>query len=164
MRVPSTASPQPMTRIMTETDAATADTLPLDFIRECILLGRKWRARVDEQLKDHGLTAARLTVLYWVNELPEGTSQRELADIVGIEGPTLVRQLHALEAQGLLERVPMTSDRRAKGIRLTPEGHEKLAGVVSYSLEMSREYFPKLERRRLPSAIRLARQAREAIP
>ncbi|HET9510260.1 MAG TPA: MarR family transcriptional regulator [Sphingomonas sp.] len=150
-----------MTWTMTETD--DTDTLPLEFIRECILLGRRWRARVDEQLKDHGLTAARLTVLYWVNELPAGTSQRELADIVGIEGPTLVRQLHALQAQGLIERVPMTSDRRAKCIRLTPEGLKKLEGVNSYSLEMSREYFPKLERRRLPSAIRLAKQAREAI-
>ncbi|MFD1788203.1 MarR family winged helix-turn-helix transcriptional regulator [Sphingomonas floccifaciens] len=148
---------------MTETDDH-ADAMPLEFIRECILLGRRWRAKVDEQLKDHGLTAARLTVLYWVNEMPEGTSQRELAEIVGIEGPTLVRQLHALEAQGLLERVPLATDRRAKCIRLTPEGLKKLEGVNRYSIDMSRQFFPKLERRRLPSAIRLAKQAREAIP
>lgn len=147
---------------MTETDN-TADTLPIDFIRECILLGRRWRARLDEELRDHGLTAARMTVLYWVNELPPGTSQRELAEIVGIEGPTLVRQLHALEAQGLIERVPMESDRRAKCIRLTEEGLEKLEGVNNSAADLSRTYFPKLERRRLPSAIRMARQAREAI-
>lgn len=139
------------------------DQLPIDLIRECVLLGRRWRARVDERLKSSDMTLARLTVLYWVNTLPEGASQREIADTVGIEGPTLVRQLHALESQKLIERIPLESDRRAKGIRLTPEGLTVLEELEQVGLAVSRDFLGKLERRRLPSAIRLAKQAREAL-
>lgn len=142
---------------------ADTDHMPLAFLRECILLSRRWRVKMDERLRDSGMTYARLTVLYWVSELPEGSSQREIADTVGIEGPTLVRQLHALEEQGLIERVPLPNDRRAKGIRLTRNGLAVLSDLVSVSNDMSDEYFSKLERRRLPSATRLARQAREAL-
>ena len=139
------------------------DNPQLDFVRECVLLGRKWRAKVDERLKPTGMTLARFTVLYWVNEAPEGASQRELADVVGIEGPTLVRLLHALEAQGLIERVASNSDRRAKGIRLTAAARPLLDELNRVTAEVSHEYLRKLERRRLPSAIRLATEAREAL-
>lgn len=139
------------------------DAHPLEFLRECILLGRRWRVRLDERLRQSGMTAARLTVLYWVSNLPEGTSQREIADTVGIEGPTLVRQLHALEAQGLIARVPLLNDRRAKGIRPTEAGAAVLDDLYKVAEELSVEHLAKLEKRRLPSAIRLARQAREAL-
>ncbi len=140
-----------------------SDTLPTDFIRECVLLGRKWRARVDERLKASDMTLSRFTVLYWVDALPEGASQREIADTVGIEGPTLVRQLHALEAQGLIERVPLENDRRAKCIQLTAGGRAKLEELNDVGMSVAEDYLGKLERRRLPSAIRLAKQAREAL-
>jgi MarR family transcriptional regulator for hemolysin len=51
-------------------------------------------------------------------------SQNELAQAVGIEGPTLTRHLDALERQGLVRRSPDASDRRAVVVELTPEGHE----------------------------------------
>lgn len=137
--------------------------LAFEFVRECVLLARKWRATIDERLKATGMTLARFTVLYWVNALPEGTTQRELADVVGIEGPTLVRLLHALEAQGMIERVASTSDRRAKGIRLTDAARPLLGELNRATAEASRQYLVKLERRRLPSAIRLVKEARAAL-
>ncbi|MES2339446.1 MAG: MarR family transcriptional regulator [Pseudomonadota bacterium] len=139
------------------------DDLPIEFVRECVLLSRKWRARVDEKMKASGMTLARSTVLYWVNEMPEGTSQREIADVVGVEGPTLVRLLHALESQGLIERVAIASDRRAKAIRLTAAAFPLLDEINRVAAETSREFLGGLEKRRLPSATRLAREAREAL-
>ena len=137
--------------------------LPIDFVRECVLLGRRWRAKVDERLKPTGMTMARFTVLYWVNEIGEGASQRELADVMGIEGPTLVRLLHALEGQGMIERIVSTSDRRAKGIRLTDKARPMLDELNRTTAALSRECLSKLEARRLPSAIRLAKEARAAL-
>ena len=135
----------------------------LALVRESVLLGRKWRAAVDERLRPHGLTLARSTVLYWIERLPGTVTQRELADTVGIEGPTLVRLLHALEAQGLVERVPMPGDRRAKGLRLTDAAQPVLATLKSVIETLSQERLDQLDRRRLASATRLVREARAAF-
>jgi len=140
-----------------------ADQSPMVFLQECVLLVRRWRVALDERLREGGMTAARLTVLYWIDALPPASSQRQIADAVGVEGPTLVRQLHAMEQQGLVERVPIAGDRRAKSIRLTDAGKQMLKTFYAVALELSEERHAKLERRRLPSAIRLARQAREAL-
>lgn len=139
------------------------DDPQFEFVRECVLLGRKWRARVDERLRPTGLTLARATVLYWIGELPPDTSQRELADIVGIEGPTLVRQLHALESLGLVDRVEMPGDRRAKGLRLTAAAQPLLDQINTVTHDLSRELLGKLDGRRVTSATKLARDALVAL-
>ena len=140
-----------------------ADDPELAFVRECVLLGRRWRAMVDERLKPSGLTLARATVLYWLSQISEVVTQRELADLVGIEGPTLVRQLHALEAQELIERVTVPGDRRAKGIRMTAKAEPLLAVLRGVTDGLVADYLSKLEKRRLSSATRLVREARMAL-
>ncbi|URW74646.1 MarR family transcriptional regulator [Sphingomonas donggukensis] len=139
------------------------DRPQLDFVRECVLLGRKWRSHMDERLRPGGLTLARATVLYWIDALPGLVTQRELADMVGIEGPTLVRQLHALEAQGLVERVPFEGDRRAKGLRLTDAAKPYLGQLQAVADGLCAEKLDRLETRRLSSATRLIREARLAL-
>jgi MarR family transcriptional regulator for hemolysin len=139
------------------------ENMQLTFIRECVLLGRRWRAFYDERIRDTGLTLARVTVLYWIDALDGTTTQRELADMVGIEGPTLVRQLHALEAKGLIERVPMPGDRRAKGIRLTAAAAPILEMIHEINDRLSKEAFDRLDRRRLSSATKLVQDARAAL-
>jgi MarR family transcriptional regulator, transcriptional regulator for hemolysin len=139
------------------------DDRELEFIRECVLLGRRWRAKVDEGLKPSGLTLARSTVLYWLTQLPAVVTQRELADIVGIEGPTLVRQLHALEAQGLIVRVPMPNDRRAKGIKLTEAAAPVLDALRNVTDELIEVHFARIDRRRMSGATRVLREVRVAL-
>ncbi|WP_326525913.1 MarR family transcriptional regulator [Sphingomonas sp.] len=141
----------------------TEGDMPFEFVRECVLLGRRWRARVDERLKPTGMTLARFTVLYWVDELPAGFTQRDLADVVGIEGPTLVRLLHALEDLALIERVAVATDRRAKTIRPTAAAAPLLRELTRVCAELSQERLSGLEKRRLPSATRLVREARAAL-
>src|SRR6056297_2077132 len=65
---------------------------------------RRWRKLLDERLKDLGVT------------------QRELAKLMAIENPTLVRLLDSLEQQDLIERRPCPRDRRARRLYLTPDG------------------------------------------
>lgn len=48
----------------------------------------------------------------------EAPTQRELAQSVGVEGPTLARLLDSLESQGLVQRQSVMEDRRAKKIVL----------------------------------------------
>jgi DNA-binding MarR family transcriptional regulator len=55
----------------------------------------------------------------------QGPSQRELADLMRIEAPTLVRHLDKLEEQGLVERRRDEHDRRIVRVHPTPTGCER---------------------------------------
>ncbi|MFO6378457.1 MarR family transcriptional regulator, partial [Pseudomonas aeruginosa] len=56
-------------------------------------------------------------------------TQRELAQSVGVEGPTLARLLDGLESQGLVRRLAVAEDRRAKHIVLTPKADVLIADI-----------------------------------
>lgn len=83
------------------------------------LISRRWRARLDQRLRHTGLTQSRWHALLELSKAPDGLTQRELAERVGIEPATLVRQIDGLELQGLIERCPVEGDRRANMVRLT---------------------------------------------
>lgn len=51
--------------------------------------------------------------------------QSDLAQAVGVQGPTLTHHLNGLEAQGLITRTRDTADRRAHQVALTPEGRTR---------------------------------------
>ena len=63
-----------------------------------------------------------------------GAAALDLATYVGIEGPSLVRLLDHLESMDLVIRKDDPTDRRAKGLWLTPEG-EKLASRMEDALD-----------------------------
>ena len=97
------------------------------------LLSRRWRVRLDERLRSTGLTQARWHALLVLSKNREGLTQRELAERIGVEGPTLVRQLDDLQRQGLVERCPVKGDRRVNNVRLTPAAEpliQELTAVV----------------------------------
>jgi len=52
----------------------------------------------------------------------EPMSQRALADVVGVEGPSMVSMLDRLEREGLVMRAPSPTDRRVKLVHLTEAG------------------------------------------
>lgn len=85
-------------------------------------LSRRWRNRLDEEMRPTGLTQARWVVLVHLARGADGLLQKDVANHVGIEGPTLVRILDRLEQQGMIERRPVPSDRRGKTVHLTRKG------------------------------------------
>jgi len=85
---------------------------------------RRWRKMLDERLKDLGVTQARWSTMVYLHNGGEGLTQRELAGLMAIENPTLVRLLDSLEQQKLIERRPCPNDRRARRLYLTENGRE----------------------------------------
>ncbi|MBZ2169636.1 MarR family transcriptional regulator [Marinobacter sp. F4216] len=85
---------------------------------------RRWRKMLDERLKDLGVTQARWSTMVYLSKGGEGLTQRELASLMAIENPTLVRLLDSLEQQDLIERRPCPSDRRARRLYLTKAGRD----------------------------------------
>ncbi|WVT75334.1 MarR family transcriptional regulator [Sinorhizobium chiapasense] len=98
------------------------------------LVNRKLRAVFDARVKERGLTLSRARALFALTR-KDGLNQRELADELDIETPTLVRLLDGMEKQGFIERRVEASDRRAKQIHMTDDGR----GVADEILRLADE-------------------------
>ena len=89
-------------------------------------LARMWRRESDQALSDHGLSYATAIPLLLLSRQGENVRQGVLADELGVEGPSLVRLIDLLQAEGLVERREDPTDRRAKTLHLTKAGEAKV--------------------------------------
>lgn len=108
------------------------------FAFELGRVNRQWRKRLDERLKHMDLTQARWVVLLHLSRIGP-VSQRELAGVVGVEGPTLVRVLDNLERQGLVLRRSCEEDRRIKRLHLAEAAGPVLAEIMRIASDFRRE-------------------------
>ncbi len=93
-----------------------------DFTLALVKVARLYRQAVDEALSGLGLSDALALPVVLLGRRPDGIRQNQLADELGVEGPSLVRLLDRLVETGLVERREDLADRRAKIVRLTEEG------------------------------------------
>jgi MarR family transcriptional regulator for hemolysin len=94
-----------------------------------VMAGRRWRALIDEHLRQMGHSASRMEAMASIAYAPAGTTQIQIAKRIGIEGPTLTRTLDMLEADGLVERLADPNDRRNKHMKLTQAGYVALSDM-----------------------------------
>jgi len=112
-------------------DGSTRLDREYGFTYRIILVARRYRALLDEQLRPMGYGTARMEALSTIARSPEPSAQIAIAKRIGIEGPTLTRMLDTLEAEGLVIRRPDPNDRRTKLIELTPAGERALQEIVT---------------------------------
>lgn len=144
--------------------------LPLDPAREggtgfgCTLyeLSRAWRMRVDALMRPLGLTSATSAVICTLAHSPQPLTQRELAERIGVEGPTLVRLLDRLEAMGWVRREPVPGDRRMKHAALTEKALPFLDELVRVAVKLEEALLLGIpeERLRVAQEVMLAIGAR----
>jgi MarR family transcriptional regulator for hemolysin len=93
----------------------------------------------DEALAAHGCSHPVWLILLALQGRRH-RAQRELAEAVGIEGPTLTHHLNRLELAGLVVRMRDPQNRRVHLVDLTPAGqawfHEMLATVVAFDARL----------------------------
>ena len=87
-------------------------------------LSRELRKQFDEYLSDINLTASGWCVLMVIIENKESITQREIANILCLETPTVTRILDILQKNGFIERISHPEDRRCFIIKLTKKGKE----------------------------------------
>lgn len=83
---------------------------------------RSWRSQFEDALRAEGQTRARWEALLVIALSGGRSTQKSLANRLRIESPTLVRLLDKLEQDGLIQRIPGTTDRRSNAIQPTPKG------------------------------------------
>lgn len=108
----------------------------------CTLLGetgRSWRYRLDQRLKPLGLSQAKWITLLKLAGAEDGMTQKELAERLGIESPTLARLLDRMAADGWIERRGSNVDRRSKTVHLCPKSQAILAQIDAVAARLRAE-------------------------
>jgi DNA-binding MarR family transcriptional regulator len=94
----------------------------------CWLLGRANQLLSGEftkALEASGISPRQHAVL--VTAIDAEHTQTDLARLVGLDKTTMMVTLDELERDGLAERRPLPSDRRARVVAVTPEGRRAVA-------------------------------------
>lgn len=125
-----------------------------EFALELGRVSRWWRTRLNERVKHTGLNQARWTVLLQLSSFGPA-SQRELAERVGVEGPSLVRVLDRLEDQGLVARRPVGDDRRIKRVHLTAAADSVLRQLTEVAADLRLELLSDIPAENIETALQV---------
>lgn len=126
------------------------------FVEELTTVNRKLRTLFDARARAHGLTFARARLLLYLSTM-EGCTQKELADVLEVEQPSVVNMIDALEESGLLERRAVEGDRRAKQLVLTDAARIQAKDVIGFAEEMRRQVLDGVDEADLLAATRVLR-------
>jgi MarR family transcriptional regulator for hemolysin len=125
-----------------------------DFLESLTKVSRRVRTAFNQQVTAHGLTYPRARALFRLAK-KQNMTQTELACELELEQATLVRLLDRMEENGLIERRPDPSDRRAKLIALTEHGEEQASFVRSLADRMRVQIFEGIDLVALHGAVGL---------
>lgn len=92
-------------------------------------VARYWRRAVDQALLESNLSQATALPLLIISRRGQMARQGEIADELGLEGPSLVRIAEMLVSEQLVIRREDPTDRRAKLFSLTPLGRERVKTI-----------------------------------
>jgi MarR family transcriptional regulator for hemolysin len=120
-----------------------------------MVAGRRWRGRLDARLRDLGQSGARCRALLVLAEDRLGICQAELAERLGIEDPTAVRLVDALQADGLVARRKVASDRRVNLVQLTPEARPLVREVLAVIEDFRAEALGHIDPADLSACVRV---------
>jgi MarR family transcriptional regulator for hemolysin len=124
------------------------------------LTGKVVRERFDEQLTEVGSSLNTYLILKHA-AMYHGVSQRQLAERLGIEGPTLTHHLDRLAADGLACRVRDPHDRRVSRVELTAEGQAHLDRVEAYANKADKDFRNLFTARELDTLYALLNRIRD---
>jgi DNA-binding MarR family transcriptional regulator len=91
-------------------------------------VSRRYVLRFEQRARAISLTLPQCKALVRL-EHHEGISQAKLAEATDVDAMTMVRIVDRMEADGLLERRPDPSDRRARTLYLTPRAKPLLKKI-----------------------------------
>ena len=106
------------------------------FSQLVMRVARYVRRALDKELCACGLSQATALPLLVLSRGGPNLRQGVIAEELGIEGPSLVRVVDMLIEEGLLTRREDPSDRRAKLLKLTARGVERVVDIEAAAQRM----------------------------
>ncbi len=113
---------------------------PTEERRLPVLLRSAWYAlnqTFRRRIAHLGLTPDQFTALRWVSESgPAALTQRELTDRMTSDPNTIASLLSRMERDGLIERRPCDTDRRANRVALTDKGRRAFEAAHMIAVQL----------------------------
>ena len=126
----------------------------VDLILRINHVYRAYRKKLNRVLADHGLSDSQALPVRFIDQLGDGVRQGVLAEHLGVEGPSLVRQIDQLCAGGFVVRREDPADRRGRTLHLTPRGRQLATIVEEISRNLRRRMLASVSDRDLSAALR----------
>ena len=123
--------------------------------RDIVVAGRRWRKLANERIRPTGHTMARWETLFLVAFSDHALTQGELAKLISVEGPTLVRMLDVLAKEGLIERRQSEVDRRVTTNAITPAGRQAIDDIMSVTNSLRAEVLAAIDPAELRTTLKV---------
>ncbi|KPA92176.1 transcriptional regulator, MarR family [Pseudomonas asplenii] len=135
---------------------------PLEQLQQTICTGmvlasRHWRRVCQTTLANYGISEACAMPLLIIGRMGPGVRQVTVAQIAGMESPSLVRLLDQLCGAGYVQRTEDPSDRRAKTLGLTEAGQSLFHDIEKQLVRLRHEVLGDLPLADLEAALRVIR-------
>lgn len=124
---------------------------------------RVWRQAIDRRLKDLGVGQSGWMAIATIAKSDEALSQIELANRLGVEGPSVVSLVDRLVKAGHVVRLPSATDRRVKHVVLTEAGQALFAKVKVAADAYRRELLGGIDTARLQAATELLEELQAKV-
>jgi|GEM_PF-401383 len=147
------------TRFMSD----AADRTLFAATRAIVIAARNWRKLANDRIKPLDQTMARWETLFHVAVTEGNLNQRELAALMGVEGPTMVRMLDRLAREGLIERWQSGSDRRVTNNRITDKGIKVVEDIMQFTNNVRAEILQDIDPERLAICVDVLQEIIERI-
>jgi MarR family transcriptional regulator for hemolysin len=135
-----------------------ADDLYFRMTRALVVAARRWRKVANDRLKPIEQTMAQWETLYLVAYSGEELNQSQLARLLGVHGPTMLRMLDSLARRGLIERQQSCDDLRVTINRITPEGRAVITSIMGISNDLRRDVLGDVDEDELRIAVKVLAQ------
>jgi MarR family transcriptional regulator for hemolysin len=133
----------------------TIDVLRQSVSSALVIASRQWRRTSHSVIAAYNVSEACATPLLIAGRLDAPVRQVALAEMTGIEGPSLVRLLDQLCAANLVRREEDPDDRRAKIISLTDEGRSVTAKIEKELIGLRADVLQNVTREDLEATLRV---------
>lgn len=130
---------------------------------QLVMVSRRYRKAMDAVFAENDLSDATSLPLRYLARQATPLRQKDLADRLAIEGPTLVRTLDMLVSKGLVRRTEDPDDRRAKLISATDEGRAFLKQISTRFSALRSALFEGIAEADIDATLRLLDQLERNI-
>lgn len=137
---------------------------PLDeqFSESLHQVAHAWRTELDRRLRPLGFSHSRWLLLVHLSR-HDGCTHCELAQHMGIEAATLVKQVDHMEQEGLLKRCTSETDRRVKHLQLTSAGKKAVEHIRSSAAELRKELLSVVSNEDISIALGVLQNIRDKL-
>ncbi|MCW2395626.1 MarR family transcriptional regulator for hemolysin [Sphingobium sp. B8D3C] len=126
--------------------------------RALVVAARRWRKLANDKVRSVGQSMARWETMYLLACARDDLSQRELAQLIGVEGPTMAHMLNTLERDGLIERAQSQVDRRVVHNRITEKGLAATRDIMAITNDLRADILRDIPPEKLAIALEVLEQ------